>query len=122
VDAKLKMRGPYTLDAATIDANVARASVGNFVLGRQDSDTGEFVADYVGSADSGVNAELKSMIGRTNAPLFMFSYANSRRVAFEKQCKLYHAISPPDNTAHPVRPPGVSWTCPACDTFGSPRR
>ena len=120
--AKLRMRGPYKLDAATIDANVAKASVGNYVLGRQESDTGEFVPAYVGRADSGVNAELKSVIGRTNAPLFMFSYATSRKVAFEKQCKLYHALAPPDNTAHPNRPPSVNWTCPVCDTFSMSRR
>jgi hypothetical protein len=119
---KLVMRGPYRLEASAIDANVAKASVGNYVLGRQDSDTGEFVVDYVGRADSGVNAKLKSWIGKTDAPLFMFSYAVSRRVAFAKECRLYHELSPPDNDAHPERLPGVDWTCPVCDALGRSRR
>ncbi len=112
------MRGPHSLDTTAIDANVAKVAVGNYVLGSLDSDTGEFVVAYVGRADSGVNAKLKSWIGRTSAPLFMYSYAVSPKVAFAKECKLYHALSPPDNDAHPERPVGMDWTCPVCDTFG----
>lgn len=119
---QLAMRGPHRLEASEIDANVAKASVGNYVLGRQDSDAGEFVVAYVGRADSGVNAELKSWIGKTKAPHFMFSYAVSRRVAFAKECRLYHELSPPGNDAHPERPAGVDWRCPVCDTFGRSRR
>ena len=119
---RLGMKGPYRLDTAAIDANVAKASAGNYVLGKQDTDTGEFVVNYVGRTDSGVNAKLKSWLGKTNAPLFMFSYAVSRKVAFEKECRLYHALSPPDNDAHPDRPPGVNWICPVCDVFGESRR
>ena len=119
---RLRMKGPYRLDTAAIDANVAKASAGNYVLGRQDSNTGEFVVDYVGRTDAGINAKLKSWLGKTNAPLFMFSYAVSRKVAFEKECKLYHALSPPDNDTHPDRPAGVNWRCPVCELFGKPRR
>jgi len=116
------MRGPYRLDTATIEANVAKVSVGTYALGRRDSDTEEFAVDYVGRADSDVNAKLKSWVGKTNAPLFMFSYAVSCRVAFAKECKLYHDLSPPDNDAHPDRPAVVDWTCPVCDVFGKSRQ
>lgn len=116
------MSGPYRLDAATIDAQVAKACAGNYVLGRQDSVTGEFVTDYVGRADAGIHAQLKSWLEKTTAPLFMFSYAVSRSVAFEKECRLYHTFSPPANEAHPDRPAGVDWTCPVCGTFGPSRR
>lgn len=32
---RLGMSGPYRLDTATINANVAKASAGNYVLGRE---------------------------------------------------------------------------------------
>jgi hypothetical protein len=115
------MRGPYRLDEATIDAHVAKASVGNYALGSVDTETGEFLVEFVGRAESGVNVRLKSLLGNTEAELFMFSYAVSRRVAFEKECKLYHALSPPGNDTHPERPADVAWTCPRCDIYGTPR-
>jgi hypothetical protein len=100
---------------------VAKASVGNYALGAVDTETGEFLVEFVGRAESGVNVRLKSWVGKTEAELFMFSYAVSRRVAFEKECKLYHALSPPGNDTHPERPAGVAWTCPRCDIYGAPR-
>ncbi len=119
---RLRMRGPYRLDNATINANVAKASIGNYALGTRDSETGDFVVEFVGRAETGINAKLKSWVGETDSTHFMFSYAVSLRVAFEKECKLYHALSPPQNHAHPERRPGVTWACPSCDVFGKPRR
>jgi hypothetical protein len=64
---RLRIRGPYRLDEETIDAHVAKASVGNYALGRQDTETGEFVVDFVGRAESGVNVRLKTWAGKTEA-------------------------------------------------------
>jgi len=116
------MMGPHTFDSETINKNVAKASAGNYVLGRQDSGTGESEVDFVERSDSDVNAKLLSWIGETTAPQFMFSYVSSRRVAFEKECRLYHALSPPANRDHPHKPHKVDWTCPVCEAFGGTSR
>jgi len=111
------MKGPYKLDAETIDAKVTRMSPGNYVLGRKNEE-GKLFVGYVGRSDSDVRAQLKSRVDRTKDLLFKFSYANSPEAAFEKQCKYYHDFDPPGNYSHPARPRGTTWRCPRCDIFG----
>lgn len=114
--ASLGMSGSYNLDNGTINREVTRTSPGNYALGRKD-DKGTFLVNYVGRADSDVNARLKSWVGRANYPLFKFSYATSAKAAFEKECENFHDFDPPGNDVHPARPEGTNWKCPRCDVF-----
>jgi hypothetical protein len=116
--AFLRMRGPYKLDTETIDAKVTRKSPGNYALGRRNEE-GKFFVGYVGRSDSDIRAHLKSRAGKADQLLFKFSYANSPKAAFEKECKFYHDFHPPGNHSHPARPKGTNWRCPRCDIFGS---
>lgn len=112
----LKMRGPYKLDTATVDAKVTHRSPGNFVLGRRDL-AGKFRAGYVGRSDSDIAAVLKLRVGVMKKLLFKFSYARSPEAAFKKECKLYHDLPALVNCGHPTRPKGTIWQCPRCNVF-----
>ncbi len=112
----LRMKGPYKLDTATIDAKVARKSPGNYILGRRNLE-GRFRAGYVGRSDSDVRVPLKSRVGASEKLLFKFSYANSPESAFRKECKLYHDLHALSNYSHPTCLAGTNWQCPRCDIF-----
>lgn len=112
----LRMRGPYKLDTATIDAEVIRKSPGNYILGRRNLE-GKFRAGYVGRSDSDIGFLLKSRARVTKQLLFKFSYAKSPEAAFERECKLYHDLSALGNHSHPTRPKNTDWQCPRCDIF-----
>ena len=113
----LGMRGPFTIDADTIDKKVTRTSPGNYALGKKNEE-GTYLVGYVGRSDTDVRARLKSWVGKTRRPLFKFSYATSAKAAFEKECENYHDFSPPGNDSHPARPAGTTWRCPRCSIFG----
>jgi len=114
--ATLNMKGPYKLDAKTIDAQVTKTSPGNYALGKRNEE-GTFLVGYVGRADKDVNGRLKSWVSKTKRPLFKFSYASSTKAAFEKECENYHDFDPPGNDIHPDRPNGTNWKCPRCNVF-----
>lgn len=114
----LGMEGPYELTSEKVDEVVTKTSAGNYALGRVANST--FYVRYVGRSDSDVNRELKSKLGR-NYSMFKFSYANSPKEAFEKECRNYHDFGESeklDNERHPDRPDGTDWKCPRCDIFG----
>jgi hypothetical protein len=106
--------GPFFLTPATIDTVVTSISPGVFFLGQ--TDNGAFRISQVGRSDADLNARLKEHVSRYRE--FQFEYCASSREAFERECGHYHALEPPDNKAHPIRPPGSQWRCPACLTFG----
>ena len=112
----LRMKGPYELNTAVINAKVNRKSPGNYILGRKNCE-GRFLAGYVGRSDSDIAAFLKSRVAMTKQLLFKFSYANSPEAAFKKECKLYHGLSALGNHSHPTRPKGTTWRCPRCGIF-----
>lgn len=113
--ASLDMQGSYPLNNTEIDRVITRTSPGNYALGY--SKDGSFYVQYVGRADSDVNARLKQHIGE-NYARFMYSYATSPKDAFEKECRNYHDFSPRNNTYHPDRPANQGWKCPRCNKFG----
>jgi len=112
----MRMKGPYKLDTAVIDAKVTRKSPGNYILGRKNLE-GRFRAGYVGRSNSDIAAFLKSRVGITKQLLFKFSYARSSEAAFKKECKLYHGLHSLGNHSHPTRPKGITWRCPRCGIF-----
>jgi len=109
----LRMKGPYRLNTAMIDAKVTRKSPGNYILGRRNL-KGKFRASYVGRSDSDIRTPLQSRLGVSENLLFKFSYARSPEAAFKKECKLYHGLYAPGNRDHPTRAEGTNWECPLC--------
>lgn len=113
------MKGSYPLNKNKIDEEVAQTSAGNYALGYV-NDEGTFIVQYVGRADSDINARLKQHIGE-KYKRFKFSYATSPKAAFEKECHNYHDFGGReklDNEIHPDRPKNSSWKCPCCTIFG----
>jgi len=118
----LTMNGPYDLDIRTINDIVTKKFPGNYALGHPKKD-GAFVVKYIGRSDSDINAELKRCISRFGRAftLFKYSYAPTRRAAFEKECQNFHDFGGSDklvNENHPSRTAGVNWKCPECRIFG----
>ena len=99
-------------DAQTIEAVVDEDEIGNYALGYREDNT--FYPKYVGRSDSDLRAELKAKLqtkSRTRQR-FKFSYANTPREAFEKECQNYHDFGGLENENHPDRPEGTNYPCP----------
>ena len=115
--ANTGLKGPYALDAVTIDRVVTQKSPGAYALGRSDADT--FYVGYVGRSDVDVAGRLKQHVGKYAQ--FKFEYYPSPKAALDKECYLYHDFGGPqgvlDNDVHPARPDGTNWQCPRCDVF-----
>ena len=107
------LRGSFPLTAQGISNNVTKVSPGAYALGHTKDDT--FYLRYVGRSDSDVAGRLHDHVGSYKR--FKFEYLPSAKAAFEKECRLFHGFSPPDNTNHPARPSGSGWECPRCTTF-----
>jgi len=103
--------GPFTLDGPTIDAAVILTSPGVYVLATGMTNR----ARRTGRSDVDVRGRLKWYLGKYHR--FWFSYASSPKDAFEKECYLWHDLSPTDNIIHPDRPNGSGWRCPVCTIF-----
>jgi hypothetical protein len=118
--SKIALTGPYRLTFETIDSAVTRSSAGVYALGYADRE-GRFHVNQVGRADTDMRGKLRRFIG--SATLFKFGYQPSSQAAFEKECELFHDLSPPGNRVHPGRPQGTNWKCPQCNRgFHSPVR
>lgn len=107
--ANLGMKGPYVFNEQSIDNVITQTSPGNYALGYT-NDENTFIVQYVGRADSNVNARLKQHIGEKYAS-FKFSYATSPKAAYEKECQNYHDFGGPKgklkNKIHPGDPKGI---------------
>ena len=116
--ATLGMEGPHIFTSAEIDRVVTKTAFGNYALGYT-KDDGTFIVQYVGRSDSDVNQELKARLA-AKYKHFKYSYATSRKAAFEKECHNYHDFGGNeklDNEIHPSRPAGTDWKCPVCTIF-----
>jgi hypothetical protein len=102
--------GPYHLSAQALDNIVTRNCPGTFVLGEHTDDG--FHVDYVGRADTDVNARLRGHIGKYRH--FRFDYTTDATAAFQEECSLYHDYNPEHNIAHPEPPAGSGWSCLRC--------
>ena len=113
--AKSGLLGPYRLNFDTIDAAITRSSAGVYALGYTSAE-GRFCINHVGRADTDVRASCATASARRR-------YSSSatcrpRKAAFERECELFHDLSPPGNRVHPGRPQGTNWVCPRCRIFG----
>lgn len=111
---KTGLLGPFRLTFDAIGAAVIRESAGVYALGHANPE-GRFCVNHVGRADTDVRSKLQNCIG--SATLFKFAYLPTSRAAFERECELFHDLSPHGNRVHPGRAPGTSWECPRCRIF-----
>jgi hypothetical protein len=110
----LRMEGPFSFDIKTINEKVTRISPGNFALGRK-KENGTFLFNYVGRALTDLNSKLKSLIDKTDKPLFKFRYSVSAQDAFVIGCENYHNFVKDKKKKHPSRPANTDWNCPRCN-------
>lgn len=114
-------RNSYKLDETTIDKAVTKKSaIGAYILGwvRRREKATMFYSKYVGRSDNDLNARLKQHVGeKYDYTHFRFSYYDSIKEAFEKECELWHEHDGPelDNKSHPDRPDETKLVCPVCD-------
>jgi hypothetical protein len=111
---KSRLLGPFKLNFDAIDAAVTRNSAGVYALGHATPD-GKFCIDHIGRADRSIKTKLRECIG--SATLFKFGYLPTSKAAFERECELFHDLSPPGNRVHPGRAQGSNWVCPRCRIF-----
>ena len=117
--SKLYQRGPYLLNADTIDTLVTQTLPGDYVLGDMLADA-TFVPKYVGRSDRDVNSSLKKhAASKQPYYCFQFAYSDTASGAFYGECLNYHWLSavinaPLDNKAHPFSPASKNWLCPFC--------
>jgi hypothetical protein len=88
---KTGLLGPYPLSYESINEIVVRRSPGTFALGYVDAG-GRFRVRHVGRSDSDVAEKLLRYIGAES--LFKFSYFETVKAAFEKECHLFHDFEP----------------------------
>ena len=99
-----------------IDKEVTNTSAGVYVLTTSWTDG----VLYVGRSDDDLNKRLKDHVGETSPTKkkiyfwFKYEYASSPKSAYEKECRLYHTLNPPDNKKHPDKPEGTTYPCPVC--------
>lgn len=120
--ATLRMgREVYDFNSQTIDKKVKPKLVGNYALGYI-GERGGFVPKYVGRSDTDLKAELEKRLSDREFgkyKKFKFSYEDSRKAAYEKECQNYHDFDEDklDNKKHPDKPDGTDYPCPhkGCD-------
>lgn len=110
------LNGPYQLSLEKIDRVVTKTLPGTYVLERKDSPN-SFVVNYVGRSDDDINDRLKNWVGVKGYKRFKFSYFDSPKAAFEKECEIYHDFGEDklDNEIHPDCPNDEYWRCPVCE-------
>jgi hypothetical protein len=106
--------GPYALTSEIIDLVVIGKGPGTYILGHLNQNA-DLVVFRAGRSDVHLNKRLHDYVGMYKA--FKYGFAPSAAEAFQKECRLYHDFSPPDNAIHPDRPEGANWTCPCCALF-----
>src|SRR5579862_4133361 len=102
-----RLHGPFALRDDVIDGEVAAARPGAFALGGPEG-TRAFCVTLVGRADTSLNNRLHLHVGGYG--YFSYEYCATPQSAFHTECSLYHQFKPRDNSIHPRRPEGESWT------------
>jgi hypothetical protein len=103
------MKGPYDFTSEQIDKLVEDEKLGNYALGKVDESDGLLVVSWVGRSDTDLKKELKARLDM-KYPKFKYSYADSKKAAFEKECRNYHDFGGKKllaNKIHPDRPDGM---------------
>jgi hypothetical protein len=103
------LHGPYPLTTKGIDDNVKGVGVGAYALGHVDPNNA-FNVTRIGRSDDDLNKRLHDYEGQYKS--FKYGFLTSIKAAYEKECRLYHDFTPPDNLIHPARPEGTDYKCP----------
>lgn len=121
--ASLGMGISHPLIAEKIDEVVLPERIGNYAYGYLNN-LGRFVVRYVGRSDSDLCERLKHGIADMEMDpsrryeCFKFSYAESAREAYEKECHNYHDFGGDQgllcNEIHPAKPEDYDGFCPIC--------
>ena len=117
--AQSGLQGPYPFTKTIIQKLVVDAtdwsSAAVYALGTLKNK--KFFIHRVGHADGDLAKELQKYIGQYSA--FRFKFYRSTRMAYGKECSLYHEFNPKDNAMHPIKPKNTKFTCPMpyCNFF-----
>lgn len=113
----------YPLTIEEIEKNIEPNRIGNYAYGYL-NDKGSFIVKYVGRSDTNLQERIQhGIIDNSNNPnlryeRFKFSYANSLKEAYEKECRNYHDFGGDKghlcNLHHPDSPDGLDLDCPFC--------
>jgi hypothetical protein len=109
--------GPHSLTTALIDAHVG-VGIGAYALGTKNANGGLGVR-YVGRSDNDLNDRLKKWTGKYTH--FKYGHFDTVQKAFNHECKMFHdfgGVPGLDNSIHPDRPKGATYTCPYCKALG----
>lgn len=106
-----ELNDPRALTPQNVDAVIRTKTPGFYVLGTM-GDNKLMTVTYVGRSDDDLAAKLKRHAG--NYPAFAFATAETAVLAYQGECRLYHALKPSKNVMHPIRRGGAEWACPVC--------
>ncbi len=106
-----ELNDPEALTPQKVDAAIRIRTPGFYVLGTM-GDNKLMTVSYVGRSDDDLAGKLKRHAG--NYPAFAFATADSPLLAYQGECRLYHALKPSKNVMHPIRRGGAEWACPVC--------
>ena len=104
--------GPFPLEPEAIAEQIREDAVPRsaavFALGTISKR--RFFIQRVLHADGNPAAKLAEFVGRYG--FFKFRLYGSTRIAYAKECRLYHDFQPKDNEAHPAPPKHTRFKCP----------
>ncbi len=106
-----ELHDPDHLTKEKVDAAIGHRTPGFYVLGTL-GDNKVMSVSYVGRSDDDIAGKLKRHVG--NYPAFAYATADSALLAYQGECRLYHALKPSKNVMHPIRRGGPEWACPVC--------
>lgn len=115
--ASLKMGGPFKFTRGECNARIEKISPGNYALGKIHPTQKNFIVQYVGRADIDLNDRIKEHLAEGYSH-FKYSYANTPKEAFAKECTNYHDFGEDKklhNKAHPSKPVEDNCKCPVCN-------
>ena len=106
-----ELQDPDILTKEKVDGAIRQKTAGFYVLGSF-GDNKVMSVSYVGRSDDDLAAKLKRHAG--NYPAFAYATTASALLAYQGECRLYHALKPSKNVMHPLGKGGAEWACPVC--------
>ena len=106
-----ELNDPDHLTKETVDRAIRIRTPGFYVLGTL-GENKLMTVSYVGRSDDDLAVKLKRHAG--NYPAFAYAIAETPLLAYQGECRLYHALKPSKNVMHPARRGDAAWACPVC--------
>jgi hypothetical protein len=102
--------GPHALSQRLVEQTIRGKFPGVYALSAKEG--GIVNLRRIGRADADLGAALREFIGVYSH--FSCVAAADPASAYEMECRLYHAWSPPENLVHPESPGEGNGVCPVC--------